>query len=279
MGFRQRHPYLFWQLIGWGILLADAAFFITAALNDFGEWSYPVIVFAFIAGLFAVAASPVIVRTICKKQIPQNSDRYTERLLRQKIGEITAARGKGKHNVAAAILVFPSVIVFMFAAYILGEYVHLALGFASMVLAVVVPFLIIGISSSVTIRGFFAVKNGEKTVDIVPLTDARSIADENPHALIFSGEPDAVLLNFFRNWLHPYLRGKRLTFYRVPVSALCAHYSPSSILRYEDVLFFIPTEQLDLDKEKAALFNRECGIMGALTFAALTSQPTEFGWL
>ena len=52
--FAKRHPYLLWQIIGWSILLADAVFFVVAALQDFGEWCYPVIVFPFIAALFAV---------------------------------------------------------------------------------------------------------------------------------------------------------------------------------------------------------------------------------
>lgn len=46
--FAKRHPYLLWQIIGWSILLADAVFFVVAALQDFGEWCYPVIVFPFI---------------------------------------------------------------------------------------------------------------------------------------------------------------------------------------------------------------------------------------
>ncbi len=52
MSFAEKHPYLFWQLIGWGILLIDFVFVVIAVFNDFGEWSYPIIVFTFIGALF-----------------------------------------------------------------------------------------------------------------------------------------------------------------------------------------------------------------------------------
>ncbi len=39
MSFAEKHPYLFWQLIGWGILLIDFVFVVIAVFNDFGEWS------------------------------------------------------------------------------------------------------------------------------------------------------------------------------------------------------------------------------------------------
>lgn len=266
MGFRQKHPYLFWQIIGWSLMAADAAFLVVSALNDFGEWCYPIIVFAFIIGLFFVAASPVIVRLTRRRLIPQNSDAYTERLLNGKISALMEARRGAGFGALAAVLVFSSIIVFMFAAYILGDRVHPALGFASMVLALIAPFVILGIHAKSITRSFFTVKNGEKLVNITAVPDLIALGEENPPTLIFSGEPNAVLLNFFRNWLQPYLRGERLTLYRITASELCRYYRPSNILRYEDILFCIPKAQLDLTEEKEAVFRRECGIMGALMF-------------
>ena len=61
MGFSQRHPYLFWQLVGWGLLLVDFLFVVIAVFNDFGEWCYPIIVFTFIAVLFAIIGSPFFI--------------------------------------------------------------------------------------------------------------------------------------------------------------------------------------------------------------------------
>lgn len=274
--FYQRHPYLFWQLIGWGILLADAAFIVCAAMSDWGEWQYPVMVFTFIAGLFAVAASPVVLRLKLKRLIPQNQNAQTDRFFYNKISEVMAVRRGRSREALAAVLVVVSLIGFMFASFPLVEYVHPALGFVSMALAFVTPFLIILIHSSSTSRRFFAVKNGEKLVDIVPPPDLRTIGGETP-TLITVGEPDAVLLNIFYNWLRLYLRGERLTLYRVTAYELCTDYTPSGILNYQDVLFCIPTAQLDLTKEKSMLFRRECDIMGALPFITLADKMIDRG--
>lgn len=53
--FAKRHPYLLWQIIGWSILLADAVFFVVAALQDMisqirGE-SHPVLMALLIIAL------------------------------------------------------------------------------------------------------------------------------------------------------------------------------------------------------------------------------------
>lgn len=45
MNFRERHPYLFWELIGWGLLIADFAFAVISFIHSFGEWIFPVIFF------------------------------------------------------------------------------------------------------------------------------------------------------------------------------------------------------------------------------------------
>lgn len=271
MSFYQKHPYLFWQLIGWGVLLADFGFLVAAALLDFGEWCYPVMVFTFIAGLFTVAASPVVLRLKFKRLIPQNQNARDDRFFYSKISEVMAVRCGRTREAWAAVLVVVSLLGFMFASFPLVEYVHVVLGFVSMALAFVTPFLIILIHSSSISRRFFAVKNGEKLVDIVPPPDLRTLAGETP-TLIIVGEPGAVLLNIFYNWLHPYLRGERLTLYRVTASELCRDYSPSGFLSYQDVLFLIPTEQLDFTKEKSQIILRECGVMGALPFMTLADK-------
>lgn len=265
MNFRQRHPYLFFQLIGWGILFTDFLFLVCATLHDFGEWCYPIIVFTFIVSLFFVAASPVIVHFVRKRDVPQNKSAYTEKVIRGKISELNTARKTG-HPALAAFLTFFSIIFFMFAAFILGERVHLALGFAGIVMAIIAPFVIIGIYSTRMTKGFFTVKSAEKLIDFLKPDNLSKLSEVNPPTLVVSGEPDTVLLNFFYNWLKYYLKTERLTLYRIPAPDLCHDFQPMSQLRYEDVLLCIPTEQLDLTKGKETLFNRECTIMSAFPF-------------
>lgn len=266
MDFKQRHPYLFWQLIGWGIIVSDFIFLVVTAMLEFGEWSYFIIVFMFIGGLMAVGASPFIVHALRKKAVPQNTHDYTERLIRGKIEAIQFERKIG-HPMAAAFLIFFSMIFFFMLAYVLGERVHLALGFASMVLALASPFILWGTYSAAMTRRFFTIKNGEKRIEYVQPADLKELGRRNPPTLVVSGEPDAVLLNFFYNWLQMYLQSERLTLYRIPASELCRDFVPASGLRYEHILLCIPEERFELIKEKAALFRRECDIMGAFPFS------------
>lgn len=273
--FRQKHPYLFWQLIGWGILLADFGFLVIASLCEYGEWCYPVMVFTFIAGLFAVAASPVIVRLTRRRLIPQNTDERTERLFNSKIAALMTVRRGAGFGALSVVLAFSSILVFIFAAYILGERVHLALGFTSIVLAIVSPFLIIGIYSANTVRSFFKVKNGEKRVEFIQPDSLKELWITNPRTLVVAGEPNAVLLNFFYNWLRYYLRGERLSLYKISAPELCRDFRPKDILQYDDILLCIPEEQLDLTEEKEALFKRECDIMSAFPFSLFVYHKQE----
>ncbi|MDE7398727.1 MAG: hypothetical protein K2N06_04275 [Oscillospiraceae bacterium] len=272
MNFRQRHPYLFFQLIGWGIFLADFLFvvvitmFEVGASIEFGEWTYPVIAFTFIAGLFVVTATPVIVWFTRRREVPQNSDDLLEKVIRAEIAELITARYGMAGDVITAILAFLSIPVFMFAAFFLGERVHLALGLASMVLAVTAPFIIVGSHSASVTKKFFTVKNGEKLIDFIMPPDLKLLDRENPPTFVIRGVPNAVLLNFFYNWLKYYLKTERLTLYKISAPDLCHDFQPISQLCYEDVLLCIPTKQLDLTKEKETLFNNECDIMGVFPF-------------
>ena len=70
--FRKKHPYLFWQLIGWGVCLLDAGIAVLGVLNDAGEWIYPVVVFTFIAGMSLVVTTPILVWLKRKNMLPEN---------------------------------------------------------------------------------------------------------------------------------------------------------------------------------------------------------------
>lgn len=273
MKFIQRHPYLFWQIVGWSLFAADFLFLVIAALNDFGEWCYPVIVFTFLGALFAVAASPVIVWFARRKEVPQSTDANSDKAIRVRIAQLNTARHGAKGEVFTAILAFLSIFVFMGAAFYLGEYVHLALGLAAMILALIAPFLIIGFSSKIVTKRFFTVQNGEKLIDLIAPPDLKQLGIEDPPTFVICGEPNSVLLNFFYNWLRFYMREERLTMYRVTAQELCRDYQPSEFLSYGDVLLCIPMAQFDLANDKEALFYTECSIMRVIGFSFLAVSP------
>lgn len=266
MKFYQRHPYLFWQLIGWGLMVSDFIFLVVCAIFGFGEWCYPIIAFAFIFALMAIVASPFIVHYARKKAVPQNKQDYAEKLIRGKIEAIQYERKIG-HPILIAFSFFFSILFFIFLAYILGEHIHIALGFAAIPFALAAPFIIWGSYSAAMTKKFFTVKSGEKRIEFTQPADLKRLGAEDPRTLVISGEPDAVLLNFFYNWLRLYLQTEYLILYRIPAPELCRDFQPAGVLKYEDILLCIPEEQLDLTKEKAGLFSRECDIMGAFPFS------------
>lgn len=68
MTFRRKHPYLFLELIGFGILLLDGIFtFIAGLLELFCDPVYMIIVLAAMAAGFIILVSPAIVFLIRKK--------------------------------------------------------------------------------------------------------------------------------------------------------------------------------------------------------------------
>ena len=56
----KKHPYLLWQLIGWGIMLADLIYMIITVENDI-EINYPLLVFTAIGASFVIMISPIII--------------------------------------------------------------------------------------------------------------------------------------------------------------------------------------------------------------------------
>ncbi len=275
MGFHERHPYLFWQLIGWGLVVGDFLFLVVCALCDFGEWCYPVLVFTFIGALFIVSLSPIIVRFSRSKAVPQSEDKLLERFIRTKISAVNAARRSKAKTALILLSVFGSMFVFTAAAYYLGKYVNLALGFAGLVMMAGAPLVIILCMMENGIRRFFSVKNAEKLIDLVQPPDLNALSAEDMPTLAFGGEPPAAFLNFLYNWLKYYLRGERLTFYRVAAPDLCKDFCPSDGLSYENVLFCIPVSQLDLLNGKEERFRKECHIMNAVPFNYLVKSDDE----
>ena len=139
--FAKRHPYLLWQIIGWSILLADAVFFVVAALQDFGEWCYPVIVFPFIAALFAVIGSPFLIYFSRKAKIPQAASKREASVVRSHITMISQIRGES-HPVLMALLIIALALGLLVLTLQLGMRGYILPGFLAMVAMVVVPFVV-----------------------------------------------------------------------------------------------------------------------------------------
>ena len=165
MSFAEKHPYLFWQLIGWGILLVDFVFTVIAIFNDFGEWSYPIIVFTFIGALFAIIGSPCCLYATRATRMPQARSPEEDRAVRSKLTAVAMAR-KTPQAALLGALVVAAAVVLAGVTYVLGMRGHVLLGFVMMVAMVVVPFVILTKYQDAQRRRFMKVAHAAQFVDV-----------------------------------------------------------------------------------------------------------------
>lgn len=125
-----------------GILLIDFVFVVIAVLNDFGEWSYPIIVFTFIGALFAIIGSPCCLYATRATRVPQARSPEEDRAIRNKLTAVAMAR-KTPQAALLGALVVAAAVVLAGVTYVLGMRGHMLIGFAMMVVMVVVPFVIL----------------------------------------------------------------------------------------------------------------------------------------
>ena len=205
MSFAEKHPYLFWQLIGWGILLVDFVFTVIAIFNDFGEWSYPIIVFTFIGALFAIIGSPCCLYAKRATRMPQARSPEEDRAVRSKLTAVAMAR-KTPQAALLGALVVAAAVVLAGVTYVLGMRGHVLLGFVMMVAMVVVPFVIR--------RRFMKVAHAAQFVDVQSdpwlgyRPDVRQLCA--PLVPVPTGYGTATL-DFLYNWLRVYMMTDRLS--------------------------------------------------------------------
>lgn len=206
--FAKRHPYLLWQIIGWSILLADAVFVVIAALQDFGEWCYPVIVLPFIAALFAVIGSPFLIYFSRKAKIPQAASKREESVVRSHITMISQIRGKS-HPVLMALLIIALALGLLVLTLQLGMRDYILPGFLAMVAMVVVPFVGYAQYSAAQRKRFMAVPDAAYLVDVHYADQSRygSVELRETDALVMPvpAKPSTAMLDFVYNWLREYL--------------------------------------------------------------------------
>lgn len=271
MSFAEKHPYLFWQLIGWGILLVDFVFVVVAVFNDFGEWSYPIIVFTFIGALFAIIGSPFCLCATRASRIPQACSLGEDRAVRSKVTAVVTARKKPRAALVGALAV-TAVVVLAGVTYALGMHGHVLLGFVMMVAMVVVPFVIVAKYQEVQRRRFMKVERAAQFVDV----------ESNPWALYrpdvrrlhaplvpVSTEFGTATLDALYNWLHDYLMTDRLELIQYSANDLrnagfvAVDDNGAPLEAPDDLFLAVPEHQLDLSDGKREQFEKECRAVGA----------------
>lgn len=269
MSFAEKHPYLFWQLIGWGILLVDFVFTVIAIFNDFGEWSYPIIVFTFIGALFAFIGSPCCLYAKRATRMLQARSPEEDRAVRSKLTAVAMARKTPQAALLGALVVLAGVTT---VTYVLGMRGHVLLGFVMMVVMVVVPFVILVKYQDAQRRRFMKVAHAAQFVDVESnpwaayRPDVRQLYEPLVPAPTGYG---TATLDFLYNWLRVYMMTDRLSLVQYSANDLrnagfVAVDGEGAPLDAPDDLFLaIPEHQLDLSDGKREQFEKECRAVGA----------------
>lgn len=271
MSFPKRHPYLFWQIIGWSLLLVDFIFVVIAVFNDFGEWCYPIIVFTFIGVLFAIIGSPFLIYFTRKSQVPDTRTSAEERVIRNDITTIVMLRNKA-YGTLTGVAAVALVLVLAYVTCILGERGHILPGFISMVFMVVVPCIVCSQYLAFIRKRFMEVPDAAPLVDVREDYYLSDLRRSRIPILPLPTPPSDAMLDFLYNWLHRYLMGDRLaliTLTRSDLRRIGIVLVDGSIGDTEDdidanaPLIAIPERQLDLSGANRAQFDKECRAIGA----------------
>lgn len=261
----------------------DFVFVVVAVFNDFGEWSYPLIVFTFLAALFAVLGSPFLIYFSRRAKIAHTRSSAEECVIRNDIAAIVRLRRKPGFvfvNLLFALL-FAGLVVLTDQ---LGVHDHVLLGFVSMVAMVVVPFVVYAQYFSILERRFMAGADGASIVHMSRVdnmsfyypSDLRSM---HMPMLQLPTEPSDVMLDFLYNWLRRYLMTDRLTLIHLTVSDLrrvgCVLVDGDGMGLVDPgcPLIAIPERQLDLDDGNRAQFDKECAALGVFRLPTASATP------
>ncbi len=219
--FWKKRPYLFWELISAGVLVLGFGAFALGAVNEAGEWIYPVLVFSFIAGAALAVSAPIIISYKRKRMIPDSAEKDEEIILRGKVNRIEAVRNANKLKGAMPVIyTFVGLSAMIILAYVLGEYVNILLGLICLGAAAAVPPIAIVTNVKLNVKRFYKVEHGERFIDIKEPSDFEALRKTNAITLILLKEPSAALLNYLYNWLCDYIYGRRISAHLLSVGDL-----------------------------------------------------------
>ncbi len=186
MNFYQKHTYLIWQLIGWGLLLA-AFVVMLANLNDYHhDYVLGTFVFLTIFGTFAIFVSPLVIWLRRRDKAEQERNNC---ILELNFKLHTAA------EIFMAVLVFAIFLATNIAVARLGLFYLFPLAFY---LAAAPYFLF----RYVVKKKFYKISNAEKYCQIFEITQPEGLElfEKTPTFVYFGIVPDDKTLRFLYNF-------------------------------------------------------------------------------
>lgn len=241
MTFSEKHPYLFWELIGFLVLFADFVFLAVCAVLDFkNDAVYATIVFTAIGAGFIIFLSPAI---IFLKRRGYKRSRFDNNI------EIIMMRKESR----AFLLTF--VIIAMLLAFLIVAGISCYTGFVIFAPLGVYPSAIIYFSYKKYIRHkFYKVKNARKYCEFIVADDDNffDIIDKN-YTITLSDNyriPSDELLDFLYNALNyrGLIKYNKLVIYTIDNACLSEKYSFETT-EYLNLFCVVP-EDLNISDKK-----------------------------
>lgn len=193
MKFPEKHPYLFWELIGFGVIFVDFIFLVFMALLDLkGDTVYLTIVMTAIIGSSIIFLSPAVIFLKRREYKRSGFDNRIEMIMIQK-------------KSGAFLAVF--VIIAMFLVFLIVVGFSCYTGFVIFAPLGIYPSAIIYFSYKKYIRyKFYKVKNTRKYYQFITVDDSNFLdtLDKNYTIALYdtSYQPSDEVLDFLYNALN-----------------------------------------------------------------------------
>ena len=211
MRLYKKHPYVMWQLIGWGCVAA-AFLFLIATLDMNFDFIIPAFLFMFTGGELLIFISPLVVYFTRKNKWSNYNSKHIKLWYEKTYGR--------KAEVLISVV---SVLILAFlAALLLREGLFYLIPFA--VYGAVIPHIIL---RDIMKRSFYQVPDADKYCSIVDVNDD-AVLDSfivNP-TLMYRVNADKDFFLFVYNYYHRLniLKQKQIKFYRVDYTRLNSKY-------------------------------------------------------
>ena len=244
--FRQKHPYLFWQLIGWGILAVAVGFLFLGLVDVHSDFLMLLLVLLVILGSGAIFVSPPIIW--CRNRPAQEERARTARIF---------ALYSQTHKAVTAIMVIATLLLFLAAAGVALRFGLVPL----MVLAVypaAIPYLLYTRAMK---RWFYQIPNAEQYCHVRDLAAQEELEQftRMPALVFFGVDPDKQFLRFIYHYFEKCgaLKQQEIHLLRVPCSWLRQMYD-LSFLEETDHVLCITEAEIHITEDSEVSFQPHC---------------------
>lgn len=212
MRFYHRHPYLIWQLIGWGMLAAAFGYMMFHLDGLTYDYQYMLFVFPSIFGTMIVTVSPFLILLVRKGKSHKDEDRW--------IFELHSKQ----HPLSEVLAATATILIFLVTSILIARFGYFFL-FPIAVLAAGIPYVIF---RHTVRKRFYQISHAERLCLLYRITDPRGLAlFEQTPTLVFHGLiSDEKNLNFIYNFYRQCgaLRYQKLRLFLVHTDLINARY-------------------------------------------------------